>query len=415
MRLIAIAILTLVPMMVNAAGYEKNILWSGKNAAFSGAGASVATGAEALYFNPANMFIDNGSQSFSFNFAPTFSNFEGPMTVANESETSKQGFSPVVSLLYARNLNEKWVLGVGAYVAGGTNVEYEGVKVGSFTHESDVASMLRLYEFSLAAGYKINDKWKVGLGWRALMASATLKSITVSGSGPATTLTNSYLENMESTEYTGFRLGLMYEPKKDMGFGLSYRSEMAVKGEGKVNAKYETAATVGTVNEAPEGDVEIDTVFPAELSLSGHRKVDNWMWVVQFTWTNYQRVEKLEFKGKILGNDIPAIDTKWNDQYSIRVGSEYSGYSWPIRFGVSTTTAVTNADYPRPTFTAPGQGYGITLGTGKMLMSDKLSLDGSFEYTWAEADVGDDTKNGAPEGTYKSAANVLYLGATYTF
>ena len=75
----AAAIAVLSGQSASAAGFEKSILWSGKYAGQGNAAVSSVSGAESLYFNPANLAGSKGTD-LTVNLSPTFSKFSGPVT-----------------------------------------------------------------------------------------------------------------------------------------------------------------------------------------------------------------------------------------------------------------------------------------------------------------------------------------------
>jgi long-subunit fatty acid transport protein len=154
-------------MAAQAGGFEKNIMWSGKQSGTGGAAISTVTGAEALVFNPSRLAYGSHSQDISVNISPTSSQYSAPIKLNGESaptdrdETSEQNVSPIFGLLYRYQVNDSLGLGIGYYVSGGTSVEYKDVPVGDRIEET-FKSSLSISEFSVGAGYKINEAWSIG-------------------------------------------------------------------------------------------------------------------------------------------------------------------------------------------------------------------------------------------------------------
>jgi len=110
------------------AGFEKSTLWSGKYQGISGAATSSASGAEALYFNPAGIVGGKSHQEATLNLSPTVIEGSAPVVEsASRSETGK-GFAILNGLFYRYKSSESpWAIGAGVYTAGGVNIQYNDV------------------------------------------------------------------------------------------------------------------------------------------------------------------------------------------------------------------------------------------------------------------------------------------------
>ncbi len=121
---LSLALLMDMPSKAQAAGFEKAILWSGKEAGYGVASISRIGGSQSIAVNPAGLV--NGADA-SLNFSPTWVSLEGNLVSTNRLEESDHNFSPVGEISVNYLVFDRLGVGVGAYVAGGSNAIYDGV------------------------------------------------------------------------------------------------------------------------------------------------------------------------------------------------------------------------------------------------------------------------------------------------
>lgn len=406
---------------VHASGYEKSVLWGGQSAGVGGVATPYVSGAEALFFNPAGLAKDKEGSEVSFQFSPTWSQFKGPVNNQNTIESSEKAISPVVALLFGKSINDKVGIGAGYYVAGGSKAKYLGVNFPGFTSTADVYTDLTITEFSIGGGYKVNDKLKVGLAWRIVMANAEFATVDRVAS---TQIANPKLTGLKDTRYDGFRIGAQYEYDEKTRFGLSWRSEVNLTAEGNISGTVITPTITPSLYENPG---KVKTTFPMALTLGIQHDLEDWKLFAEYVWTQYSRVHAIDIEG-IIGTTAASpsgatVEQRWLDQHNLRLGTEYTKTAWPIRAGFVYTSQVTNSDYARATFTPPAAAYTLTLGTGKMLKVGErdFQFDIAGEYSTVKGD-GNGAASGASSatddiraGTYEAQAYALHMGLNYKF
>ena len=412
----------------NAAGFEKGIMWGGRSAGVGGIATPYMTGAQALYFNPAGLANDKEGQDVSLNLSPTFPTFNGPINNENTQETSKSTTLIPGSLLYSRTLNDKVGVGIGYFASGGSNATYENVgfpllnnPTATVTTKTDLA----VTEASLGAGYKVSEDLKVGLAWRVTMAKA---EFAVAQRDPTSSnVLNAQLSDLKATDFTGFRLGAQYKINETTRLGFNYRSEVNLKADGNVGGKinaYGAPATIPLVNNS----ASVKTTFPMQANLGIMHEYPEWRALADVSWTQYSRVKDIEIEGKVqradnntVIRDRSAVPLDWQDEIQARLGGEYLGVSWPIRFGYAYTGQVTNKDKARATFVPPAAAHTLTVGTGQIfnVMENALQFDVAGEYTMASADAGTapagNTTNDFRSGKYEVNSYSVHMGLTYAF
>jgi long-chain fatty acid transport protein len=385
---------------VFASGYEKSIVWGGRSAGLAGIATPYSEGANSLYFNPAGLVAEKQGHDIFFNVSPTESKFQGPINSSNDQLTSESKTLYPLSLMYGNTLNEKMGFGVGFYVSGGSYANYEDIPYSSPTATPHVKTDLKVYELAAGYAYRVNEKLKLGLAWRVVMAEADFAFVQ-RGTG---TLANIEVNDMKDTNYTGFKLGAQYKISDATKLGFTYRSEVELEADGKFGGKIYNPGPALNID---ANDAKAKTTFPMAATLGvQHDLNENWRLFGEYAWTQYSAVDKITVEGTLShsGGTVvatnPEIIQKWKDQHNVRLASEYLGWGMPFRFGYGWTSQVTNDDYARAAFTAPGDAHTLTVGSGRTF-NENLQLDGGLEYTWIEGEG-----NGAAAGTTGAGTDI---------
>lgn len=414
-------------MGANAAwgsGYEKSIMWGGRSAGLAGIATPSIKGSEALYFNPAGIVQDKAeAQDVSFNISPTWSQFKAPINNSNDELSSERKLLTPVSLIYARNLNDKWALAAGMYVSAGAYAEYKNVAFAGISGSPEVKTDLSVTEFAVGGAYRANESWNFGIAWRVIKAKAAFS--TVSRGPLATMIFNVKVKNLEDTEYSGLKLGAQYKLNESTKLALTYRSEVNLKAKGTLATTRYFGAT--TTNYA-EGSTTVRTVFPTAVTLGAEHAIgEKWRLMAEYVWTNYAKIDNIFVEGTSGPVTDARIEQHWNNQSNIRLASECTHWSFPVRVGYVWTSQVTRNEYARSSFTPPGQAHTLTLGTGKSLAvgANTFDLNAGLEYT-VESGEGHGYESGSGttstshdsdirSGKFSVKETALHLGVSYIF
>jgi long-subunit fatty acid transport protein len=226
---------------------------------------------------------------------------------------------------------------------------------------------------------------------------------------------------LKDNNYTGFRLGAQYKLDDKTMLGFNYRSEVNFAATGTSQLIVATPAGAAS---SSYGSGTAHTTFPMSATLGAqHEFSDTWTGLVEYNWTQYSRNGQINFDSSIASLDGSTLKLNWLDQHTLRLGADYHGFSWPIRYGLSYISQVTDSSDARANLVAPGPAYGVTLGTGHAfdMGGNTLRVDGALEYETVSGDG-----NGAASGTtsagsdvragsYATTATAVHLGASYTF
>lgn len=419
LALIATAAQLVVVQQGLASGFEKGIMWGGRSAGVGGIASPYIAGSQALYFNPAGLANDKeGGQDVAFNLTLLQAKFKGPINNTNEQITSSDKLLTPLGLTYSYQANDRLGFGLGYFVSGGANAAYDDVTMpipANANAKANIKTDLLVSEVSLGAGYKVTDDFKIGVAYRIVMAKAEFGLITRRPDITAGAYANTQLTDLKATDYSGFRLGAQYKVSDATKIGFNYRSEVNLSADGTLTNTVNAGAAPAV---QPSAGATVKTTFPMQAQLGVVHEYTEWRALAEYVWTQYSRVGDI---GIDSGGTRNNVKMNWYDENQVRLGGEYLGMNWPIRFGYVWTSSVTNKDNARATFAPPAAASTFTLGTGQIFQAfgNPLQFDVAGEYTFASGDGGTaqsgDTVGDFRAGTYAVNAMAAHLGLTYAF
>jgi long-chain fatty acid transport protein len=397
MGIVGISLLAATQVVLGA-GYERSVIWSGKQDGVAGAGASTVHNSEAIYFNPAGLADVKGLE-VSGNFSPTSVRSKAPVAADGTQITSDSLFLPAAGFTAAYQLTDGLAVGAGAFVGGGSRVKYSSV-ANIETFDTDYSSQITMMEYSLGLGYQIVPGLKLGAAWRILHASGLVSLPTRLGE-------TIHFDNLAQTKYNGFRAGAQYDGSS-WGLGFSMRSNVDFTLSGDLSAQSAANTTTSF------GTGTISNSFPFAASLGGYVDLmgKQLRLIGEYTYANYSKNQQVDLTGNV-GLDLAStpIIQHWKDLNMGRVGAEYRGWGdWVARAGYALVGEVTpNAD-ALPTFSSPGIGH--------TYLQNHLDVDLAVDYSFASGTVDraeTDLTLYRHTGDYSSRAMAGHIGATYRF
>ena len=245
---------------IYAAGYkipEQSL----KGTALAAAYVANAHGADASYYNPANMaFFSKGNQldfglsyiqasAIDFNSSETVAALGGvPAQSKSESESV---FIPTLHYIIPSSF-ENTTFGISMVAPAGLSKRWNT----TFAKKSAEEFTLKIVELNPTVAYKINDKFAIGGGLRLIYSEGVVKSSFVAG---ATDITRDL--EADAVDF-GYNLALTYRPTKETTLAATYRSyvDITVKGEGKLT--YTPSASTYS------GGASVTFPLPAALNLA---------------------------------------------------------------------------------------------------------------------------------------------------
>ena len=225
-----------------------------KGTALGAANVAAVNGADANYYNPANMvWMDN---AYHVEGALTYINL--PKVKFANSGTGADGESKVEHFLMPSlhvvtpEYYENWRFGFSTVAPGGLSKRWNSPYQKAFAEEFT----LRIIEANPTAAYKINDQLALGFGVRMVYTDGVVKSDSrdLNSALGARDLTG------DSIDY-GYNLALAYRPTPELKLAATYRSniDLTVKGKAKLYA--------GSTLQY-DGDASVTIPLPATLALA---------------------------------------------------------------------------------------------------------------------------------------------------
>ncbi len=401
------------------ASLEKTIPFSGKYGGEGGVTTSIVQGSQSLFFNPAGMAGSEGLELTS-NFSPSIIEFGGPVTVANVNNSTGSQFVPLGSMSAAYGITKQWAVGLGFGTMGGSKAEFLGLPTPAgldafgVNYTPDYIANLAILELNVGSAYEILPGLKIGADWRIsfLNGKYVIPKLYPTGFGEIA------IDDIKKTQYNGFRFGAQYTSEdKRWGLGASMRTPLDITGKGTSSGKMQAFGGGAVTDVSGGGDTYVSLSLPTRIQVGGNlAPADHWMLASDVIWTEYHRDQYLSVSGQ-LPTGLSAFETNlgWKNNWSFRLGGEYTGIeSWALRAGYNLTTPDLPAEHATAGNAPPGLAHGVTVGAGKSLLGNALSVDGAFEYSWASGSVtAEQAISPTVPGDFSAHVISFHLGATY--
>ncbi len=261
-----------------------------------------ANGADASYYNPANMvWMDEYSR---IETAMTYINLTNikytDVTGLVNNSTEEHFYLPTFH--YVSSPYENWRFGLSVVVPGGLSKRWEDAYAKSTAEEFTI----KIMEINPNVAYKVNDKLSLAFGLRGIYITGIIKA----QNEPF------YKNDMEadSIEF-GYNLALSYKPIKNLTLATTYRSNVDLNVNGDAN---------GNVGAHPfSTSVEAMMPLPAVLTLAAAYTMDKTTIEFVFERTYWSRYKEINFNfgDKLLDSNLGKARPKnWEDVNAYRIG-----------------------------------------------------------------------------------------------
>ena len=304
-QLIKITALSLIASGVIYAGGYKIPEVSTNGVALSAANVAHSHGADAAYYNPANMAFMNDENTIEVD--TMYIHLDGTHYAGNDgtSINAKDENFLIPSINYVSGKIANVRIGLSIVVPGGLTKRW-----------SDSPAVDKAEEFSLSVieinptvAYPINDQIAVALGLRIVHSEGIVKS------------SSSASRDMEGDSFDfGYNLALSYKPTKALDIGITYRSNVDLTEEG--NAKL----YIGNAK-VYDGGSSVTVPLPALLNLAIAYTFET-KTTVEFVyernfWSAYENLD-FNYKSTIPAILQPSMDAPiskdWKDTNAFRLG-----------------------------------------------------------------------------------------------
>jgi len=389
---------------------------SQKAVALSSAYVANAYGADASYYNPANMAFETGNGSFEvdLNYIHlTAMKFEGTVNnaVINDSSgaVSKKENFLVPTFYYVSPAVDNFRFGLALVSPVGLTKRWDEQPGKAAAEEFSLIT----YEVNPTVAYKINNQLSVGAGVRMIYSDGTAKS-----TAPAPTNLKRDMSG-DGLDF-GYNLALTYKPVKELSLAVTYRSNVYLELEG--DAILSETLAGGSYS----GPVSVSLPAPATLNLAAAYTF-NESTTIEFVydrayWSKYKTLD-FDYQGdkSAMGALIPGafddpIAKNWTDTDSYRLGvthkynSEWTAMAGMVYFETPMPEQTLNFEHP------DSKGMAYSVGA-RYAMSKTVEVGASFLYADREnRTVSTPPNDNGIDGTFSnSKVYFLSLGVEYKF
>lgn len=269
-------------------------------------------GADAAYYNPANMsfmgdknYLDGGLTlaHLPSNVYTLIGPYSGESQVENLVIPHLHYVAPALG-------DFRW--GVSLTVPGGLTKRWKT----PFQKASAEEFTLKIIELSPSVAYKVTDNFSVAAGVRVIYSEGIVKSDSSDTGGALVAARDMEGDTVEF----GYNLAFTYKPTSDINFAVTYRSNVNIKEEG--NAKLFVNAINPTQN-FYDGDASVQIPLPATLNVA-ISKTWNERFTLEFDyerafWSTYKNLD-FQYDTALPAFDAP-IARNWKDVNIFRLGA----------------------------------------------------------------------------------------------
>ena len=309
-----VTLLSLSAATLLASGYripEQSL----NSVALSAAYVAGANGADASYYNPANMsFMAQGAyteMALTYINLPKVNFTDNGSAVLATGATGQNADSKTENFLmpnlhYVSPTVGNWRFGLSITAPAGLSKRWDE----TYQKSSAEEFTLKVIEINPTASYKISDQLAFGFGLRGVYTDGVVKS-------NASNLVTRDLEG-DSIDF-GYNLAVSYKPIKDLILAATYRSKVDLTVEGNADLKY-LATTYNNIG------ASVTIPLPASLALAAAYTYDKTTVEFVFERTYWSSYKDLDFNYDTVLNpwatasfDTPRLKS-WKDANAYRIG-----------------------------------------------------------------------------------------------
>lgn len=265
--------------LLNAGGYKvpeqsaDSLGLAASNVAFS-------FGADAAYFNPANMMFLDGLHHFESTLgwfhinSIDFKSDDGKSYSSKKFDSLAGTFSFVTPEIY-----ENWRFGLALAVPAAVGISWEDPET-AFTGKR---FKLQVVELNPTVAYRINDKLAIALGARGVYSKGKIAS-DFGRFG--------YREIQGDGINYGYNVALTYRPTEELSFAVTYRSKVNLELKGSTDADFNGQLAPISYH----GKTRVEIPLPAQLVLATGYKFSDFTLLLAFERTYWSKFKDYDFE-----------------------------------------------------------------------------------------------------------------------
>ena len=395
-----VTLLSLSAATLLASGYripEQSL----NSVALSAAYVASANGADASYYNPANMsFMAQGAYT---EVAMTYINspkVNYTDAIASRSGDSKEEEFLMPNLHYVSPMMGNWRYGLSITAPAGLSKRWDE----SYPKRTADEFTLKVIEVNPTASYLVNDQFSVGFGLRGVYTDGVVRS-----DFPAATTSRDL--SGDSIDF-GYNLALSYKPIKDLTLAATYRSKVDLTVEGEA-----TLTGSGGTSYLGRG-ASVTIPLPASLAIATAYTMDKTTVEFVFERTYWSSYKNLDFNydyaltGSLATFDTP-IAKNWKDVNAYRIGISHQ---WSDTLKLMAGFAIDKTPVPNNTlgFELPDSDAKLYSVGFEYKLSQNLKM--GLAYLYDDKEERSATNSAGVNGTFTdSSAHLLTASFKYKF
>lgn len=342
-RLCACAAMLLFAQPVLATNGINLVSFGAESSSMGGADVALVRDTAALAINPAGL-SRIAQRQFQFALDPYYVIDIGHEDVLGNDEQNQPRVSGFFSGAYAQRLDDKWVAGVGLYVAGGLGFRYEDLDSG-FDTRGDIVTRFGVLRLAPGVAWQATERLSLGAALAVNYAVAHQKFFFDSSvfdpltAGPLASLElgdgslfGSRIDDLTGVG-VGVNLGLQFTVVKGLTLGLTWRNRTKLDLEqGQLTVNYE-ALGAGRIAYREVDFTGISIPQDVQLGLL-YSPATSWLLSVEWNWIDWSRAIR-EFRVEASDperNPLPLLipseivqvqPVELRDQHAISLGVLY--------------------------------------------------------------------------------------------
>ena len=264
--------------LLNAGGYKvpeqsaDSLGLAASNVAFS-------FGADAAYFNPANMMFLDGRHHVESTLGWFHINSLDFKTDSGKTYSSKKFDSLAGTFSFVSpELYENWRFGLALAVPAAVGISWEDPET-AFTGKR---FKLQVVELNPTVAYRINDKLAIALGARGVYTKGKIASDFGVG----------YREIQGDAINYGYNVALTYRPIEELSFAVTYRSKVNLELKGSTDADFNVPLAAISYH----GKTRVEIPLPAQLVLATGYKFSDFTLLLAYERTYWSKFKDYDFE-----------------------------------------------------------------------------------------------------------------------
>lgn len=342
----------LSPLLLFGAGY-KIPEQSSDSVALGSSNIAKSYGADASFYNPANMsFLDRdsyfieGGLTYIYLGKTKFKNYS--KVAGTKDQTSKKERFVTPTFHFVTKEYNKFRYGVSLAVPAGIAMKWDGDYAKATSH----LFMLKIIELSSSAAYRVSDNFSIAAGARAVYSEGETENYIENLNYKGININATRHMNGDSIDF-GYLVATTYKPLESLSFSATYKSKvnLTLKGNSRITSTSTPPVPPGLgLNGNYEGGASITVPLPATLTLASAYEYDKFDFMFAFERTFWSKLKELDFDydGKVpFAKAFEEPQQKnWKDANAYRIGFGYRvNDNLRLMAGFSYDEAATKSQY----------------------------------------------------------------------